>query len=275
MKQAGTGPSENISPPLTSEAEKTGPTDAVSGGPAEKQPAVAALAPTADPSLTSTSGVVPVKPAGGTDNEWSWALDLARAELRWQDPVMGRLIDAKPDLDYHAWRAALPVASLLEALLYQIVGQQISVSAANAIYARLRALFIGCQSEPALLAQISIDELRGIGLSARKAEYVRDLARRAADGELEGVAELSHEEARQRLVSFRGIGPWTADGALLIAFGWPDVLVAGDLVLRKAVQRAYGFSELPSEKEVEALGERWRPHRSLAAGYLFESMSSV
>ena len=89
------------------------------------------------------------------------------------------------------------------------------------------------------------------------------------------MANLSHEEARAILISFRGIGAWTADGALLIAFGLPDVLVSGDLVLRKAVQRAYGFSELPSEKEVEAIGERWRPHRSLAAGYLFDSMVAV
>jgi len=199
-------------------------------------------------------------------------LDLAREELRAADPVMRGLIDAKPDLDYDAWRRALPVEGLFEALLFQIVGQQISVSAADAIYARLRALFTGGRPDPKVLARTPLDALRGIGLSTRKAEYASDLARRAADGELDGLAYLSHEEARDRLVSFRGIGPWTADGALLIAFGGPDVLVSGDLVLRKAVQRAYGLPELPSEREVEAIGERWRPHRSLAAGYLFESM---
>ncbi len=199
-------------------------------------------------------------------------LDLAREELRAKDPVMRGLIDAKPDLDYDAWRRALPVEGLFEALLFQIVGQQISVSAADAIYARLRGLFPNGRPDPEILARIPTGELRGIGLSTRKAEYASDLARRAADGELDGLAGLSHDEARDRLVSFRGIGPWTADGALLIAFGWPDVLVSGDLVLRKAVQRAYELPELPSEKEVEAIGERWRPHRSLAAGYLFESM---
>ena len=202
-------------------------------------------------------------------------LELARGELRANDPVMRGLIDAHPDLDYDAWRRALPVEGLFEALLFQIVGQQISVSAANAIYARLRDLFTGGRPDPGVLAQTPAGALRGIGLSARKAEYAGDLARRAAGGELEGLAGLSHEEARDRLVSFRGIGPWTADGALLIAFGWPDVLVSGDLVLRKAVQRAYGLPEMPSEKEVEALGERWRPHRSLAAGYLFESMTTA
>ncbi|MBC8138018.1 MAG: DNA-3-methyladenine glycosylase 2 family protein [Fibrella sp.] len=210
-----------------------------------------------------------------TDGGHSEGLDRARAVLRERDPVMRVLIDAKPKLDYDAWRRTLPVEGLFEALLFQIVGQQISVSAANAIYARLRALFADNRPDPERLAQISVDTLRGIGLSARKAEYAKDLAERASQGELDGIADLSHEEARAVLVSFRGIGAWTADGALLIAFGLPDVLVSGDLVLRKAVQRAYGLSEMPSEKEVEAIGECWRPHRSLAAGYLFESMASA
>lgn len=202
-------------------------------------------------------------------------LDLAREELRAKDPVMRALIDATPDLDYDAWRRALPVEGLFEALLFQIVGQQISVSAANAIYARLRKLFTGGRPDPETLARTPTGTLRTIGLSARKAEYATDLAQRATEGELDGLADLSHQEARDKLVSFRGIGPWTADGALLIAFGWPDVLVSGDLVLRKAVQRAYGLPELPSEKKVEEIGEVWRPHRSLAAGYLFESMMSA
>ena len=206
------------------------------------------------------------------DGKRSRKLDLAREELRAKDPVMRDLIDANPDLDYDAWRRALPVEGLFEALLFQIVGQQISVSAANAIYARLRGLFPDGRPDPEILAGTPVDTLRGVGLSARKAEYFRDIARRAAGGELDGVGELPHEEARDRLVRFRGIGPWTADGALLITFGWPDVLVSGDLVLRKAVRRAYDLPGMPSEKEVEEIGERWRPHRSVAAGYLFESM---
>ena len=199
-------------------------------------------------------------------------LGLAREELRARDPVLRGLIDASPELDVDAWRLSLPVEGLFQALLFQIVGQQISVSAMSAIYARLRALFPGGRPDPEVLAGIPADVLRGIGLSARKAEYAGDLARRTLAGEIDGLADLPHEEARARLVSFKGIGPWTADGALLIAFGGADVLVAGDLVLRKAVQRAYGLPEMPSEKEVEAIGERWRPHRTLAAGYLFESM---
>ena len=161
---------------------------------------------------------------------------------------------------------------MFEALQFQIVGQQISVSAANAIYARLRALFDNDRPDPAVLAPMSVETLKGIGLSTRKAEYVREVALRANAGELDAIGSLSHDEARTALVSFRGIGAWTADGALLIAFGLPDVLVSGDLVLRKVVQRAYGLPEMPTEREVEAIGERWKPYRSLAVGYLFETM---
>lgn len=154
-------------------------------------------------------------------------LGLAREDLRAKDPVLRGLIDANPDLDVDAWRQSIPVEGLFQALLFQIVGQQISVSAMNAIYARLRALFPGGQPNPEILAGTPIDALRSIGLSARKAEYARYLARRTVAGEIEGLADLPHEEARKRLVSFRGMGPWTADGALLIAFGWSDVLVCG------------------------------------------------
>ncbi len=199
-------------------------------------------------------------------------LALARAELRAKDPVMASLIDAKLDLDPDFWRETLPVEGLFEALLFQILGQQISVTAANAIHARLCALFPDGRPDPEILADISVETLRGIGFSTRKAEYARDLARRASEGELDDIANLSHEAAREKLVALRGIGPWTADGALLIAYGYADVLVSGDLVLRKAVQRAYNLLKMPTEKEVETLGETWRPHRTLAAGYLFESM---
>ena len=208
-----------------------------------------------------------------TENERGRALAQAREELRAKDPVLCGLIDADPDLDIDAWRNSLPVEGLFEALLFQIVGQQISVLAANAIYARFCALFPGNRPDPELLAEVSIETLRGVGLSGRKAEYIKDIGRRTVLGELDGLADLSHPEAQERLVLFKGIGPWTADGALLIAFGGLDVLVSGDLVLRKAVQRAYALPAMPTEKEVEALGEQWRPHRSLAAGYLFESMA--
>lgn len=200
------------------------------------------------------------------------SLAAAREALHASDPVIAKLIDAHPAVDPNTFRLSLPVEGLFEALLFQIVGQQISASALNAIFSRFRGLFPDGAPDTRALSAMPVQVLRAIGLSQRKAEYAIDLARRAVAGELDGLADLSHEEARHRLVMFKGIGSWTADGALLIAFGGRDVLLAGDLVIRKAVQRAYGLPELPSEDEVTALGERWRPHRSLAAAYLWRSM---
>lgn len=199
-------------------------------------------------------------------------LRRAREELGASDPVMRALIDANPGLDPEIWMEELPVSGLFEALILQIVGQQISLSAMWAIHARLCDLFAGGRPDPEILAQTPTEALRGVGLSARKAEYAKDLGSRAAQGELDSMSDLPHEEARERLMSFKGVGPWTADGALLMAFGGPDVLISGDLLLRKAVRRSYNLSELPSEKEVEEIGERWRPHRSLAAAYLMDSL---
>ncbi|MBC7920964.1 MAG: DNA-3-methyladenine glycosylase 2 family protein [Ferruginibacter sp.] len=272
MKVVATGSLEDISQPPTKGLVQKGHAVTVIGSKPEKQEDMEALGATAHLGPASVTGVPMPGQAGRVAGWGGRELDLAREELRAKDPVMRGLIDANPNLDPDAWRAAQPVEGLFEALLFQIVGQQISVSALNVIYARLRARFPGGHPDPAILAKIPVDALRRIGLSTRKAEYARDLARRAAEGELNGLADLPHEEARNRLVSFRGIGPWTADGALLMTFGWPDVLVSGDLTMRKAVQRTYGLSELPSEKEVEAIGERWRPHRSLAAAYLFDSL---
>ncbi len=229
-----------------------------------------ALADTSQPKAHGDLLPAPRTPARTSPRGWDLA--AARDALRTADPVMAGLIDARPELDPDAWRATVPVEGLFEALLYQVVGQQISVTAMTAIYGRLRALFPYGRPDPALLAQTPVETLRATGLSGRKAEYVRDLGARAATGGLDGLEALSHEEARNRLVTLRGIGPWTADGALLIAFGWPDVFVSGDLVMRKGVQRAYDLPALPSVQEVEAIGERWRPFRTLAAGYLFDLM---
>lgn len=201
-------------------------------------------------------------------------LESARKALRASDPVIAGLIDAHPALDPDAFRRALPVTGLFEALLFQIIGQQISASALNAIFARFRALFPHGAPDARILAAMPMEALRAIGLSQRKAEYAVDLAKRATAGELDDLADLPHDQARDRLVAYKGIGPWTADGALLLAFGGPDVLLSGDLVIRKAVQRAYDLPALPSEEEVSGLGERWRPHRSLAAAYLWRSMES-
>jgi DNA-3-methyladenine glycosylase II len=115
--------------------------------------------------------------------------------------------------------------------------------------------------------------LRNSGFSARKGRTLRDLAERFVDGRLsdEALAQMSDEEVEAALTEVSGIGLWTARGFLLVALNRPDVFLSGDLALRRAIQRAYGFDHLPTGDEVAQVSDRWRPYRSLAVSYLFAS----
>jgi DNA-3-methyladenine glycosylase II len=108
-------------------------------------------------------------------------------------------------------------------------------------------------------------------MSNRKGATLRALAERFLDGRLgdRSLARMTDEEVETKLTEIPGIGPWTAHGFLIVALDRPDVLLSGDLALRRAVQRAYGFDHFPSEDEMVQLAKRWRPYRSLAVSYLF------
>jgi DNA-3-methyladenine glycosylase II len=153
------------------------------------------------------------------------------------------------------------------------VGQQLSVSATRSIVARLQEHFGGHLPSPAELLAADPQELRAVGMSARKGATLRALAERFVDGRLsdEALSRMSDEEVDAALTEVPGIGPWTAHGFLIVALDRPDVLLSGDLALRRAVQRTYGFDHLPTEDEMVQVAERWRPYRSLAVSYLFAS----
>jgi DNA-3-methyladenine glycosylase II len=195
--------------------------------------------------------------------------------LRRADPVLGRLIDSLEPVDLGQWRARWRLDSF-RSLARAIVGQQIATRAATAIFDRLQAL-IGDRDPAAAIAEATDAELRAVGLSAAKAASLRDLASRTLDGrlELDRLETMTDDEARQQLTAVRGIGSWTADMFLLGQLGRPDVLPAGDLGIRHAVKAAYGLEKVPSEGEVRALSDAWRPHRSLATAYLYSSLRSL
>ncbi len=163
------------------------------------------------------------------------------------------------------------------ALLRAIVGQQLSTKAARTIYGRILDLFDGSTPSPEQLLDADEAALRGAGLSGRKVEYVRDLASHVLAGELEldRLGELSDEEAIEEIVAVRGLGVWTAEMFLLFHLERPDVLSGGDLGIRKAVQVEYGLEEMPAPARVIEIGEPWRPHRSLASLYLWESLANA
>jgi DNA-3-methyladenine glycosylase II len=192
-----------------------------------------------------------------------------RAMLREADPRMAALVDADPGLDPDAFFGNWP-ADAWGALIAQIIGQQISLAAAGAIRGRLEALYDDRQPTPAELLATDYERLLGIGLSRAKAAYLHDLAERLVDGrlDLDRLPALDADAARDALTQCKGVGRFTADGVLLLALRAPDVWPAADLALRRAVARVWELGGPLSVAEVDALGERFRPWRTLAAVYL-------
>jgi DNA-3-methyladenine glycosylase II len=196
----------------------------------------------------------------------------ARAALRASDPALAAVIDRQGPLDLDAWRSRWSLTPFL-GLARSITGQQISGRVAEAIFGRLVA-FIGDRDPAVAIGAASDEDLRAVGLSGNKMRSLRDLAERTLDGrlQLDRIDDLSDDEARAQLTAVRGIGPWTADIFLLAQLGRPDILPAGDLGVRQAIQRIHGLDHLPTEQEVRAIGEAWSPYRSLATAYLYGSL---
>src|SRR5438132_6615914 len=186
---------------------------------------------------------------------------------------MARLIDATEPVDPREWRRARPVGGPFRVLVYSIIGQQISGFAARAIAGRLQDRFGGRLPSSAELLAMDPADLKSVGLSRMKVEYLRSLAEHIISGELQidHLATLSDDQFRTQLTASRGLGRWTADMFLLINLDRPDILPIGDLGIRSAVQRLYRLDHLPSPREVDTIGEKWRPNRSLASLYLWAS----
>jgi DNA-3-methyladenine glycosylase II len=204
----------------------------------------------------------------------------ARTELAAADPTMAALIERIGTIDLATRlkrRKEERPGDAYGALLRAIVGQQLSTKAARTIYLRVLDLFDGTTPTPEQLLAAKETDLRGAGLSGRKAEYIRDLASHVLSGELEldRLDQLEDEEAIEEIVAVRGLGQWTAEMFLMFHLERPDVLSGGDLGIRKAVQIEYGLEEMPTPQRVIEIGEAWRPHRSLASLYLWESLAAV
>jgi DNA-3-methyladenine glycosylase II len=186
---------------------------------------------------------------------------------------MARLIEVTEPVDATAWRRARPLGNPFSVLVYSIIGQQISGFAARAIAGRLTERFGDRMPSPAELLALDPSDLKSVGLSQRKVEYLRSLAEHIISGglEVDHLDNLSDDEVRAQITASRGLGRWTADMFLLINLERPDILPIGDLGIRSAVQRLYRLDHLPTPGEVEVIGEKWRPNRSLASLYLWAS----
>jgi DNA-3-methyladenine glycosylase II len=193
--------------------------------------------------------------------------ETARRSLRRRDPVLGAVIRRVGPCGIRA--RGDPYRSLLRSVVYQ----QLAGAAAAAIAGRLRRHFGGRYPRPELLLAAADADLRGAGLSRQKIATLRAVAAAFADGTLSnrGLRRMSDDEVVEAVTRIKGIGEWTAHMILMFSLGSPDVLPVGDYGVRKGAQHLYGLPALPKRAELEALGERWRPYRSVAAWYLWRS----
>ncbi len=207
-------------------------------------------------------------------------MSASARKLAASDPTMAALIErlGKIDLETRLRRRSEErPADAYGALLRAIVGQQLSTKAARTIYGRILDLFGGSTPSPEQLLEVEETELRAAGLSGRKVEYIRDLAAHVISGELEldRLDDLADEEVIEEIVAVRGLGVWTAEMFLMFHLERPDVLSGGDLGIRKAIQVEYELEEMPTPTRVLEIGEPWRPQRSLASLYLWESLANA
>jgi DNA-3-methyladenine glycosylase II len=196
----------------------------------------------------------------------------ARRHLMRRDPVLRELIKRIGPCELHNAGPADP----FEALTMSIASQQLSVKAADTIFGRFRDLFPPDRTPtPVRVLALSDDQIRGVGFSRPKAGFIKDLAARVHDGRLDlaGMRDHPDEDVMAQLVAVKGIGRWTAEIFLMFRLLRPDVLPADDLGLMNAVQRAYRLRKRPTPDKVRKMGENWRPYRSVASWYLWQSLS--
>lgn len=195
--------------------------------------------------------------------------DLACAELAGADPVLAELIGRYPGM------SLVGKGDAFHTLARSIVGQQISVKAADSVWNRLETALGGIESNRVLA--MSVEDLRGCGLSARKVEYLGDLAAHHQAGRLDPAQwrDWDDEAIIKELTSIRGIGRWTAEMFLIFHLLRPDVLPLDDIGLLRAIADHYHDGERRPRKQVQQQGEIWRPWRSVATWYLWRSLDPV
>lgn len=165
--------------------------------------------------------------------------------------------------------------SVFRALVQAVTHQQLNGTAAATILRRFIQLYPGRRfPTPADILATSDADLRRAGLSRAKAAAIKDIASKANSGVIpppRALAKLDNEAIIERLTTIRGVGPWTVEMLLIFTLGRPDVLPITDFGVRKGFARLYGLKELPAPRELLAHGQRWRPHRSVAAWYLWRA----
>jgi DNA-3-methyladenine glycosylase II len=187
--------------------------------------------------------------------------------LKRRDPVLSGIIDRVGDYGIEFRDPDF------ETLVKSIVYQQLSGRVASVIFGRV-VQAAGGKLTPESILKLRPGRMRALGLSGQKTAYIRDLARHTRDGKVDfaELLDLPDEAVIERLTVVKGVGVWTAHMFLIFALRRTDVLPLGDLGIRAAIRKAYGFAELPEAAEMEALAARWRPYCTVASWYLWRSL---
>jgi DNA-3-methyladenine glycosylase II len=184
-----------------------------------------------------------------------------------KDPALVDIIDTVGDYTLK------PRNHHLSVLVESIISQQLASNAAQAIFKRFKKLYPKFPTASEILSTRK-SKLRLAGLSGMKIDYLKDLARHVERGRLDmkSLSKMNNEDVIAHLIQVKGLGRWTAEMFLIFSLGRQDVFPTDDLGLRKGVQMVFSLPELPKPKEVERLGERWRPYRTIATWYLWKSL---
>jgi DNA-3-methyladenine glycosylase II len=193
----------------------------------------------------------------------------AHRHLSKRDPVLRRLIREHGKCDLVPEKRRSPFQSLVQAVAHQ----QLNGTAANNILTRFKKLFPGRKfPRPDDLATVTDTQIRACGFSFAKIKSIRDIAAKALDGTIPSsrqIVKLSDDEIIARLTEVRGVGRWTVEMLLIFQLGRPNVLPVGDFGVRTGFRVAYKKREMPEPKALLAFGEKWKPHRTTAAWFLW------
>ncbi len=198
------------------------------------------------------------------------AVQIRQAEqaLSQLDPALGKLI-ASQKLVSRTERGGY-----FESLCRSIIGQQVSVAAANAIYGRFAER---TELDPARVVALELDDIKAIGLSKQKAGYLHDLAEHFVDNPAvyNHLDTQTDEQVIEELTAVKGIGVWTAQMFLMFTLARPDVFAPDDGGLQRGMMKLYGWTELPPKKELAMRAEAWRPYRTVASLHLWQSLDNT
>jgi DNA-3-methyladenine glycosylase II len=192
----------------------------------------------------------------------------ALSHLQKTDRIIAKLIDKIPSPEWHF------TENYFIALVESIVSQQLSIKAADTIFGRLKNLTTDSELTAEVVLKMDGQRMRDAGLSWSKVSYVKNIAEYTltSDTVFEKFASMSDEEIIAELTKIKGVGRWTAEMFLIFTMGRPDIFSYGDLGLRRAIQRLYGFDHDPKQHEIDPIMEKWKPYRSIASRYLWKSL---